>query len=68
MSIARRQRREFGRKAKTEGISLHETIKKVDGYYGEYKDKSAIFLNDIIENGTKYQREAAKIVLESHEK
>ncbi len=68
MSSARRQRRNFNRRAKSEGVSLHHALKKVDAYYGEYKDKSKIFLEDVLDNGTKYQREAAKMLLETIEK
>lgn len=65
MSSARRLQREINRKAKGEEASLQKALKAIDGYYGEYKDKSKIFLEDISQNGTKYQREAAKMRLES---
>jgi hypothetical protein len=68
MSIARRDRRRFSQRANLEGISLHHSLAKVDAWYGQYKGQSREFLEDISVNGTKYQREAAKLVLEKLDK
>ncbi len=68
MSSTRRQNRKLNKDLRSEQKALQLALKKIDAYYASYKDKSNLYLNDVIKNGSKYQKEAAKMILEENNK